>query len=160
LITISRQSISADHVTFCYRNFFFFLRRKSTFDPPGQQKTILPLNRLVRSNPLHITAGIRYHVFRRDCLAGYQPAVLLLQAQVSETQRALIEFAARDRTKSHPMKYMHVLIPRYPGQLKARTSAAMNTMSAVSAIGSPARWPTPGTLPCGRIQRPAPCTCT
>jgi hypothetical protein len=49
------------------------------------------------SNPVHVAAGIEYHVFRRDCLAGYQPAVLLVQAQVSETQEALVEFAAHEK---------------------------------------------------------------
>jgi hypothetical protein len=60
------------------------------------------------------------HVFRRDSLAGYQPAILLFQTKV----RFSIPRPVANLTSTEPQK--------------RRTSAATNTMSPVSATDNPA----------------------
>lgn len=58
-------------------------------------------------------------------------------------------------------KNLPLTIPTsYLGRRKTKTSVAMNTMSAVCAIASPAHWPTRGMRRCEAIPKQASCTCT
>jgi hypothetical protein len=89
-----------------------------------------------------ITSGFNRHVFRRDCLAGHQSAILLFQAQVSYML--------------HPQQQTLTST----GLRKRRISAVTNTMSQAYAIVNHVLSPTPGTQLSARTQVLAPCTST
>lgn len=93
----------------------------------------------------HSTPRNHRHVFRRDSLAGNQPAVLLLQTQVRAST-------------SHPKT--EVLTPRPDSIRKPRPSAGTNIMSQASAADKPALSPTLATPPSVQTPQQAPCTST
>lgn len=90
-------------------------------------------SQLLRQQSIH-------HVVRRNRLAGYQPAILLLQAQVLPPSPITSPFLTR------------------PEQPKRRTSAATNTMSPASATDNPAPSPTPAMPLSAHTPSQARCT--
>lgn len=88
---------------------------------------------------------------RRDYLANYQSAVLLLQTKVSPTFGPCPAQPISTWTK--PLTFP-------PEQKRTKTSAAMNTTSPASATDNHVRSPIRATPRCASTRPSKPCTCT